>query len=249
MLRRAVATCGNADFGRLGLGRELTVVEIPKIITSLIDLHPVAVSAGGAHTATATRDGTVMTWGLNDHGQLGHATDEPAMFEPREVPLPEPAIALAAGHRHTLCLSDSGNIWAWGSNAHGQLGIGGDLERCAEPRLVAALKGSQIVGIAAGADHSLAVTSSGEVYSWGCGDSGRLGHGTPPALKLWGKSRDETKPRLVRALETQRVTQVAAGYMHSACITSEGQAFVFGSGRFYQLGRASDRDADAPIQV
>lgn len=191
----------------------------------------------------------MFTFGLNTFGQLGHSDGEPEVPLPQEVILPEPAIAVAAGNHHTLCVTQGGLVWAWGSNNKGQCGLGNEVDYAPEPRLIASLKNEKIANIAAGAEHSLAVTTTGEVYSWGCGESGRLGHGTPSALQFWGRSKNELKPRLVRALETQKVSQISAGHMHSGCVTEEGRAFLFGSGRFHQIGRTSDVDAGAPIEL
>lgn len=159
------------------------------------------------------------------------------------TPLPR---TLQAGHYHTLALSDTGRVWAFGSNATGQLGLGGEAAAEPEPRLVKGLE--QVVAIAAGAEHSLALTAGGEVYSWGCATDGRLGHGKPASMRLWG-ARHEPRPRLVRALEGQRVVAVAAGQMHSAALTSDGRLLVWGSGRFNQLGQGEDREHASPVEV
>ena len=66
---------------------------------------------------------------------------------------------------------------------------------------------TKVVGIAAGMHHSLALTASGEVYSWGDSAHGRLGHGAPPSLRLFSRGL-EFKPRLIRALEALRIKQV-----------------------------------------
>ena len=55
--------------------------------------------------------------------------------------VPEAVVAVAAGNYHTLALAESGNVWAWGGNDQGQLGIGPDEEKATEPRLVKALQG------------------------------------------------------------------------------------------------------------
>lgn len=247
--RLLLATAGNPDCGRLGHANFQAAYELPTVVQSLSAICVKAVTAGGAHTATVSDDGSVLTFGLNDRGQLGHSQESTEVLVPREVALPEPAVSVAAGNHHTLCITESGNLWAWGCNREGQLGLGSLLIESPEPRLVASLKDVKVTEVAAGAQHSLAVTSTGEVYSWGCGDSGRLGHGTPKALSLWGRSRNEIKPRLIRALETQSVERVAAGFMHSACVTSTSKAFFWGSGRYFQLGRPNDADASSPIDV
>eukprot|EP00955_Chlamydomonas_euryale_P113658 366229-Chlamydomonas_euryale.AAC.11 len=113
---------------------------------------------------------------------------------PIEVGIPDEIRTVAAGEHHTLCLSgmltfhvrcchptiaDGGDVWSFGSNDAGQLGLGerGVEDKHAEPRMVRALKGAKIVGIAAGSSHSLALTSAGELLSWGQSDFGALGHG------------------------------------------------------------------------
>jgi alpha-tubulin suppressor-like RCC1 family protein len=249
MLRRVLATWGNADCGRLGHDALVASVEIPRVLTPLLDLRITGVTAGGAHTAAVTSDGAVLTFGLNDRGQLGHSAGQVEARVPQEVAIPEPAVAVAAGHYFTLCVTESGRVWAWGDNTHGQLGVGGDAGAgSSQPRLVAALRGVSIAGVAAGAEHALAVSSSGEVFTWGCGAAGRLGHGAPAALRL-AALRDEAKPRVVRALETQRVRHVAAGQLHSACVSEEGVLFAFGGGRFHQLGLGADADEVGPREV
>ena len=153
-----------------------------------------------------------------------------------------------AGYYHTLALSDTGRVWAFGSNAVGQLGLGEDVEASAEPRLIKALEGELVVAIAAGMEHSLALTAAGEVYSWGCGTDGRLGHGRPASMRLWG-SRNELRPRLIRGLETFRITGVAAGQMHSAAVASDGRLLAWGSGRFHQLGLGAAEEHASPVEV
>lgn len=251
-MKKVIATAGNVDCGRLGhvVGSHASF-EFFTVVKSLVGVQPRAVAAGGAHTAVLADDGTVFTFGLNSRGQLGHS--DKGMEEthyPSEIPLPEPAVAVAAGHLHTLCITESGLLWGWGCNKSGQLGLGNDVDMVSEPRLVAALKNTPLIGIAAGAQHSIAVSKSGEVYTWGDGGGGKLGHGSPPALSLWGRYRSEAKPRLVRALETQVIREVAAGHAHTACVSDNGTAYVFGSGKYHQLGRVStDEDAHSPIQL
>lgn len=69
------------------------------------------------------------------------------------------------------------------------------------------------MSLAAGAEHSLAVSAFGQVFSWGCGSNGRLGH-AQSSNKLWFWNRDETTPRLVQSF-TEKAVSVSCGHMHS----------------------------------
>lgn len=73
--------------------------------------------------------------------------------------------------------------------------------------------GAKIVSLAAGAEHSLAVSASGQVFSWGCGSNGRLGH-AQSRNRLWFWNRDEATPRLVQSF-TEKAVSVSCGHMHS----------------------------------
>jgi alpha-tubulin suppressor-like RCC1 family protein len=95
-------------------------------------------------------------------------------------------------------------------------------------------------------EHSLALTAGGEVYSWGNAANGRLGHGSITSRSFFGASI-EYLPRLVRAFEALRVGQVAAGQMHSAAVSSEGDAFFWGYGKFYALGTGQEEDVPTPM--
>jgi alpha-tubulin suppressor-like RCC1 family protein len=245
--RRVLATAGSLDCGRLGRGGAADALTV---VRSLLDVDVAAVAAGGAHTAVLAADGALLTFGLNDAGQLGHSPGDGEAATAQEVPLPERAVAAAVGHRHTLVVTESGAVWAFGDDRHGQLGLGrgggGNGDDGAAPRLLQALRGSPIVGVAAGAEHSLAVTASGEVLSWGAGARFQLGHGVAARALRFLAARDEPAPRLVRALETVRVSSVAAGHFHSLTVAADGALLSWGAGRFRQLGLPEDADAPAP---
>lgn len=95
------------------------------------------------------------------------------------------------------------------------------------PRRVNALKHMDVVRISASAHASMAVTRDGQLYTWGHGKGGRLGHGDDAVQLL---------PRLVSALSDRVVTEVATAENHCAVITHEGEVFTFGSNRWGQLG-------------
>lgn len=115
-------------------------------------------------------------------------------------------------------------VFAWGSNTYGQLGLGGHLIETPYPQMIQVLALEKIVEISAGQYHSLALTSSGKVYSWGWGIHGQLGHCC---------CDNEVYPRLLNF--TEPVKQVSAGHAHSLILTCEGKLYGFGSNLFFQL--------------
>ena len=168
----------------------------------------VKVAAGGAHSVVATEDGRVLTWGCGNCGQLGDGATKgswPGLRLHAGVVLGLAGVhvvEVAAGAFHTLALGANGDIYAWGFNAHGQIGDG-TTTSCSSPRRI--LAGA--LSIAAGYAHSLALTSCNatppnvtmhsthrlprgvQVWSWGLNHRGQLGDGpcssrTSPALSL-----------------------------------------------------------------
>lgn len=83
---------------------------------------------------------------------------------------------VAAGAQHTLAVSRSGEVYCWGANQYGQLGLG-DLEERATPHAILhKFTRSKIARVAAGARHSLALTEGGDLFSWGGNECGQLGY-------------------------------------------------------------------------
>ncbi|GLC39448.1 hypothetical protein PLESTB_001349800 [Pleodorina starrii] len=253
-LHRVLATFGTAADGRLGLGFPLESQFYPRIVASLAGYSIKQIACGGAHTAVVTDDGTLFTFGLNHWGQLGHSRADKFVAAPIEVGLPDPVTAVAAGGHHTLAITAAGEVWSWGMAGEGQLGIGEPSAgegRQVEPRLVGALAGAGVVSVAAGDHHSLALTSRGELFSWGRGDHGALGHGT-----VNGYAGVEMSPRQIRSLAPSspgsgscRMTSITAGPFSSGAVDSRGTAYVWGYGTGYQLGTGRPNNEAQPVQL
>lgn len=84
-------------------------------------------------------------------------------------------IQLCSSNRHMLALTDNGHIWAWGSNAYGELGLASDLDYYHRPTLIELE--AKIDLISCGHLSSYAISSVGDLYSWGWNKYGQLGHG------------------------------------------------------------------------
>ena len=99
-------------------------------------------------------------------------------------------VGAAAGYEHTVVWTEGGEVYTFGYGGWGRLGHGGE-EHELVPRVVEAVAGKKVVGASAGVDHTVLWTEGGEVYTFGDGGYGELGHG--------GKG-DELVPRVVEAL-------------------------------------------------
>ena len=161
--------------GQVGDGGALTVRTSPVFVLSGV----IEIAAGTGHSVALKADGTVWTWGETTAGKLGRATAAPI---PGQVDLGGvSAIAIAAGTSHTLAVLSNGEVRSWGANASGQLGRGsGNFVSSSTPVTVVTSTGSldDVVAVAAGASHSLALRSDGTVLAWGGNASGALGDGT-----------------------------------------------------------------------
>ncbi|KTD06363.1 Regulator of chromosome condensation, rcc (substrate of the Dot/Icm secretion system) [Legionella gratiana] len=164
-----VYTCGENEYGQLGLGDE-EKRHTPTEITTLKDQRLIAMAAGNQFSLFLSESGEVFACGHNDFGQLG-LNDKKSRLIPTQITTLRGEIitAMSAGADFSLFLSKSGKVFACGNNYSGQLGLKDNKEGCLIPTEITALKGENIIAIAAGDDYSLFLSASGAL--WGCGNN------------------------------------------------------------------------------
>ena len=195
---------GDGQMGGLGDGK--TVDELTPIQVNVSGVT--AFAAGGLHSLVISA-GSVFAYGYGGFGQLGDgATTNASTRVKVSLPVGVTATAVAAGQYHSLAIGNNGKIYAWGNNANGQLG-NGTLVSVSTPVIVSMPAGVTPVSIAAGADHSMAIGSDGNLYAWGYNGLDELGNGTstdaktpvqvglspvakPPTLVASGSSADHS---------------------------------------------------------
>lgn len=229
---------GSNAYGQLGTNPGLVSSRNqPQQITGLSNV--VAISAGSYHSMALTADGTVYAWGNNHYGQVGQGSIAVSViWQPTVVPtLPLHRIkALAAGNLHCLALDTTGHVWGWGYNASGAVGTGNTETLKVTP--VQITTPSLIRAIAAGGYHSLAITDSGTVLSWGYNASGQLGN---------GNTTNQPSPVAVSGLDN--IITISAGYLHSAASSASGYGYTWGCNAFGQLGNGSITDSSIPVML
>ncbi|XP_068272668.1 probable E3 ubiquitin-protein ligase HERC4 [Nyctibius grandis] len=234
-----VYTCGCNDLGQLGHEKAR---KRPEHVGALDAQNIVAVSCGEAHTLALNDKGQVYAWGLATDGQLGLPGTEECVRVPRNIKsLSEIQIVqVACGYYHSLALSKGSEVFSWGQNKYGQLGLGYEYKKQTSPQVIKSLLGIPFAQIAAGGAHSFVLTLSGAIFGWGRNKFGQLG---------LNDDNDRYVPTLLKSLRTQKVVHICCGEDHTAALTKEGGVFTFGAGGYGQLGHNSTSHEINPRKV
>lgn len=189
------------------------------------DCKVVSVARGRQHLVFADERGAVYSCGSAQDGALGVATNQASVAVPAKVghtstslPLP-PVTQVACGRDFTFALTGRGQLYSWGRNRWGQLGLGGegaDVQRV--PKLVPNLP--EIKQVECGENFTACVAANGDVYVCGNAADGQLGNGT-------SRAADATTFQRVGALPGP-VAQVSCGGGHLACVLQDGRLFLWG---------------------
>jgi alpha-tubulin suppressor-like RCC1 family protein len=148
-------------------------------------------------------------------------------------------IAVAAGDKFSLALQSDGTVWAWGDNTTGQIGTGSTgAAPVSTPTVVSGLP--EIVSLAAGHHHALAIGKSGMVWSWGDNGQGQLGQDPLAASVV---------PTPAKVYNLTGVVGIAAGREHSLAARTDGTIWAWGYNDFGYLGVPSPAKISQPIQI
>ncbi len=184
-----------------------------------------APQAGESFTVVLKSNGTVWSWGYNGEGQRGNGTAATeATDTPTPVTLPAAAVAveLAVGGHHALVRLQNGEVYVWGRNSAGQLGVGDLLLRSTPVKVTLP---HAAIAIAAGLNHSLVVLDDGSICAFGLDDAGQLGIGGRVV---------KSSPVAITGLSG--VAAVAAGNAHSLALLADGSVYAWGANAAGQLG-------------
>lgn len=195
--------------------------------------------AGVGFSLSLCNDSTVKAWGQNGNGGLGNGSTANSFAQVSVTGLNH-IVAIATESNHSLALKDDGTVWAWGYDQFGQLGDGSTVTSgCYCKTTAVQVSGlTNVIAIATGSHHSLALKNDGTVWAWG-GNSyaGQLGDGT---------NVDKTTPVQVSGLTD--ITAITAGDFHSLAIKNDGTLWAWGSNSYGELG-VTGGNRNAPVQV
>ncbi len=198
-----------------------------------IGRHIVKIAAGPAHCAAIDNEGHVLTWGNNGGwydggGQLGHGNTD-SLNTPKYIESFSAYGAKAAhvslGTQHTLILTTDGEVLACGHGEYGRIGTG-NLENVETPETVEVLVDETITQVSAGNSFSMALSESGNLYTWGKNDTGQLGI-KDTMIDIYSM---ETYPQLIdiKGFFKETPVHIHAGFKRACVVTAEGSLYVWG---------------------
>lgn len=204
--------------------------ELPAVAPSFV-----SVAAGAYHTILVDAERQIVAFGDNSHGQLGLG-DEISRRESTHVCGLQNVSSAAAGYDFTALLETGGRVHTSGFHPYGCVS--------SHDRFVAVempLSDSfRVRELAAGKNHLVLVDEDGNVFTYGEGISGQLGH---------GDYESHFVPKLMAALPDARVVRAAVGRYHTILLDSEGRVYTFGAGSDGQLGLGDVESRSEPTPV
>uniref|UniRef100_A0A672IJ87 RCC1 and BTB domain-containing protein 2-like n=1 Tax=Salarias fasciatus TaxID=181472 RepID=A0A672IJ87_SALFA len=215
---------GHNGYSQLGNGTTNHGLTPALVSTNLLNKRVTEVACGSHHTIALTTDGEVYAWGYNNSGQVGSGStaNQPTPRRVSSCLQSKVVVNIACGQLCSMAVLDNGEIYGWGYNCNGQLGLGNNGNQ-QTPCRIAALQGVNIVQVACGYAHTLALTDEGFVYAWGANSYGQLGT---------GNKSNQALPTLINT-DKERMVEVAACHTShtSAAKTQSGQVLMWGQCR------------------
>lgn len=238
---------GLNDFGQLGVDKRVRKFAFPVEVPNVVK-----VNAGLMHTLFITKDGELLSCGQNDEGVLGRRGAENEIHAVDKSNFSGPIARAAGGASHSACVDIYGNLYTWGCyrNSAGLFGRTGGAQVVNKDDLLGpdtpkkCTIAGKVKAVASGLHHTVVITTTNKVLTWGSGEAGQLGRlGARASRRNTRAEESQLIPRAVsfplsREQKKAKVTpvQLACGAYHTMCLMSDGTVFGWGLNNFGQLG-------------
>jgi alpha-tubulin suppressor-like RCC1 family protein len=192
------------------------------------------IKAGGDNTCGISINHKLYCWGSNNFGQLGIGIIGGIRSVPQLLTPMTNITHIALGYNHTCAINNLNQLYCWGSNTNGELGIGTSGGDFPTPQLLTPM--TNITNIALGVSHTCAVNNLNQLYCWGSNTNGELGIGTSGAAF--------PTPQLLTPMTN--ITNIALGYNHTCAVNASNQLYCWGTNSYGQLGIGSFANQSTP---
>ncbi|KZF20285.1 RCC1/BLIP-II protein [Xylona heveae TC161] len=250
--------CGLNDNGELGLGGKSSAGSVlrPRHLKELAERTAyggiINMAVGGMHCAALTANNKILTWGVNDNFALGRDTTwteglrdagsdadstdgdlnpleaTPTPIDEHHFPPNTSFVHVAASDSATFAVTEKGVVFGWGTfrGADGIIGFSPSTRIQKTPIQISGLK--RVTKLACGSNHVLALDLSGRVFSWGCGEQGRL------ARRIL--ARHAHKSLIPQSVGLKNIQDIGTGSEHSFAVDAKGKVWSWGANGFGQTG-------------
>ncbi len=215
------------DFERNRIVKKIQIVE------ELCDQQIIDFANGQFHCIARNSSGKVYCWGYNFWGELGIGSKDDNFHKPilNQYLNNEFVIYISCGARHSLVLTNCGEVYAWGQIENGCN------DSQSTPMKVKGFNNERVVMISCGWGHSMVLTECGHVYSWGWNHCGQLGI---------GNTANSNEPKLVAVIDENKcnvfIEKISCGFKHSLFLSSDGNIYAFGRNSDEELGNQKEEN-------
>ena len=232
---------------------------IPRMIFKLKDLRINKIFSGWEHNILIANNGDIYSFGNNKHYQCGMSNNNyinKIITDPTNISILNnniKGISAACGNEYTLILSNDHEVYAFGNNEDGVLGMNDiKIKKYEFTKINFGIYTNQIKEISAGTVHNLALTQDNKLFSWGSSQGGQLGL---PEKYLISQPNYQTSfflstPKQISILsETKKlenIKSISCGEAHSLALTDKGEVYSWGFGSNGQLGLGFCEDSFEP---
>ncbi|OAQ99673.1 hypothetical protein LLEC1_05213 [Akanthomyces lecanii] len=245
--------------GVLGFNESINIQQRPMLLAGLKNIT--ALAAGSNHVLALDTKGNVVAWGCGQQNQLGRRIIERNKMSsliPQGVGLPRGKIVkIACGAYHSFAIDKDGQVWGWGLNNFGEVGVqsnaGEDDAVILKPARLTDLDDHVITDVDGGVHHSLACSDKGKLFTWGRVDGYQVGFEFDELDKEDVIFDERGSPRILvkptANAELSDICSVAAGSDNSFAISSDGKAYSWGFSSNYQTGQGTIEDIKTPTHI
>ena len=229
------------------------IIPIPRLIFKLKNKIIDHIFSGWEHNILILNNGDIYSFGHNQFYQCGISENKEKQTKiinnPTNISILNnniKAISASCGNEHTLILSTENDVYAFGNNEDGSLGIEND--KIQKSQFTKINFNTKIKSICAGTVHNLALTNDGKIFSWGSSLGGQLGLSEEYLLSQpqFKEKNFISKPTIIKFPENQKIEKISCGEAHSISLTNNGEVYTWGFGSNGQLGQGFCEDSFEP---
>eukprot|EP01125_Pyxidicula_operculata_P011631 TRINITY_DN3812_c0_g2_i2.p1 TRINITY_DN3812_c0_g2~~TRINITY_DN3812_c0_g2_i2.p1 ORF type:complete len:2464 (-),score=554.47 TRINITY_DN3812_c0_g2_i2:160-7446(-) len=205
---------GESSFGGIGNGPSEDDIAMPEQVLFLSDKTATKVATKGYFTLVVTDEGKLFSFGENSYGQLGLGHRENQNRPQLVVGLAHKKVVdISCGMFHSLALTDEGQLYAWGRNKHGQLGLGTTVDHDS-PHLVSFFSSKKVVKMSCGLNYTMVMTDTNQLFAFGNNTHGQLG---------LSNTHMQPTPQLVQSFQGYKVLSFNCGHTFTLISTERSQ--------------------------